>query len=307
MTDAENLKKGVIELGATAIGKAPEVLDAAMKFGSGRSTDTTREGYPRDNSVITLKGAQTYPSGITTDPLGYVSYMPYEHGKSQAGDGKNPLQINLHMPRDLTDSVTAKWEAEEDLFAKTGQLGFAKAIGGTAAKKAQELAGEALGAVTLGVIDGEAINKSFQRQRGHAVRPFESQFFQGVDYRSFEFTHKLVAFSQEETYSINKIIKILRYYSSPDISLTGISYTYPASWRIRFFHGSSESAHVRESEWLPSLKRCVLGKVEVKHFASNTPSYHTNLAPVDIEISLSFREMEYVTRKSILNETQPKW
>ena len=287
---------------------------------------------PRDNNVGNLSGSHSYPNEITGDPLGFVNYMPYPHGKPQAGMNDshaggvygsssstmgmfrlpNPLQVNLHMPTDLTDKVSASWDTGEDIFAKVGQLGLESALRGTIAetkqKFGQKVIGEVAEVVTGGLLTQENIKNSVDRQRGVAVRPFESQFFKGVDYRTFSFKHKLIAFNEEETKTINKIIKLFRYHSSPGLAAEGIRYEYPSSWRIRFFQADPRNGMaVRESEWLPSLKRCVLESVEVNNFASGTPSYHKNLAPVDIEISLSFKEMEFVTKKSILNETQPEW
>ena len=278
----------------------------------------------RENNVTNLSGAHNYPNNITVDPKGFVNYMPYPHGKPQAGmmikddstgvyqsEADGPVQVNLHMPSDLTDSVTAKWEADADIFAKASQLTATEALKGTVKQALKnvvtDIAGKGAEIVTGGQIDAEKLKKGFERQQGHAIRPFESQFFQGVDYRTFEFTHKLIAFEEGDTITINKIIKMFRYHSSPGLALNGVMYQYPSSWRIRFYHGNPDTAQVKESEWLPTLKRCVLAKVEVKHFASDTASYHTNLAPVDIEISLSFQEMEYITKKSIERETQPVW
>ena len=277
-------------------------------------TDPKRVGYPRPENVGNLTGAHTYPSGITGDPLGFVNYMPYPHGKPHAGMDStppNPLQVNLHMPPDMTDSVSASWDTGDDIFAKTGALGLKSALKGTIAEAKEsikyKLAGEVAEVVTKGLLTEEKIKNSMERQRGVVIRPFESQFFKGVDYRSFTFKHKLIAFNKEETKTIDKIVKLFRYHSSPGLASEGIRYEYPASWRIRFFQADPNSNAVNESEWLPTIRRCVLTSVSVNHFNSNAPSYHENLAPVDIEISLSFKEMEYVTKSSILNETQPEW
>jgi len=300
--------------------KLGDVLNA------GRNTSNPeRTQYPRVNNVTNLSGAYSYPNNITGDALGFVNYMPYPHGKPQAGMAEvdisgnyqtkvdsNPIQVNLHMPSDMTDSVSAKWQADADIFAKTAQLGAGEAVLGTVQKGLKDavtgIGGKVAEIVTLGKVSAEGLKQGLERSHGHAIRPFESQFFQGVDYRTFSFKHKLMAFEQGDTIEINKIIKILRYHSSPGLALNGVMYKYPSSWRIRFYQADPNNKDgVIESQWLPTLKRCVLEKVEVNHFASNTPSYHTNLAPVDIEISLSFREMDYVTKRSIENETQPMW
>ena len=136
-------------------------------------TDPKRVGYPRPENVGNLTGAHSYPSGITGDPLGFVNYMPYPHGKPQAGMrdshyggdfGRsvdrsfrdNPLQVNLHMPPDMTDSVSASWETGDDIFAKTGALGLKSALKGTIAEAKEsikyKLAGEVAEVVTKGLL-----------------------------------------------------------------------------------------------------------------------------------------------------------
>ena len=302
------------------------VLKAGAVIGLGYGANKLREGVisqvaqdvdqdqrsVKSPSVKDLTGAFSYPHGITTDALGFVSYMPYEHTIAQAGlegakaavmsqyNGQpdsqgGPLQINLHMPEDLTDEIEANWSAEEDAItklAKAGTAGFSEAavVGGSKLV-------EALG--------GEDAKKGMERRIGVVSRPFEEQFFGGTDFRTFEFTHKLIAFNREETITINKIIKMLRYYSSPGLVAGDMMFSYPATWRIRFYN--AVDGNPKESQWLPTLHRCVLTKVGVKHFNSGTPSYHTNYAPTDIEISLSFMETKYVTRESIMKENQPKW
>ena len=315
------------DAGVSAVTETGQDLMEASQPGSAM-TDPDREGYPRlgsNQNPSTLQGSHNYPSGITGDPLGFINYMPYEHGQSQSGSktdgtstynagevGEGPLQVNIHMPSEMQDDITAKWDAEEDLFAKASQLGIKESAMGSAFKLGKDLLGDA-GAelaekVTLGGIDADTAKKSVDRRLGHAVRPFESQFFGGVDYRTFSFTHKLIAFERSDTITINKIIKTFRYHSSPGLALNGLAYKYPSSWRIRFFHADPKNtANVKESLWLPTIKRCVLTKVGVNHFNSDTPTYHDNLAPVDIELSLEFQEAEFVTKESILKETQPVW
>lgn len=316
-------------------GKVQEFLTNTLDIGKEKLGDVLNAGrdisnpdrtqYPRVNNVTNLSGSHSYPNNITSDALGFVNYMPYSHGKPQAGMmdaddsgmylhrvNAGPVQVNLHMPSDMMDELSANWQADADIFAKTAQLGAGEAVLGTVQKGLKDavtgIGGKVAEVLTLGKVSAEGLKQGLERSHGHAIRPFESQFFQGVNYRVFNFKHKLIAFEQDDTITINKIIKLLRYHSSPGLALNGVMYKYPSSWRIRFYQADPNNKDgVIESQWLPTLKRCVLEKIEVNHFASNTPSYHTNLAPVDIELFLSFREMEYTTKESIKKETQPMW
>ena len=302
------------------VGAAVGVAFGANKFREGLVSQLVQDvdqdqRSVKSPSVKDLTGAFSYPDGITKDVLGFVSYMPYEHTIAQAGlqgaktavmnqlSGEprgqgGPLQINLHMPEDLSDNIEAKWSAEEDAISKLTKAG-------TAGFDAAAIVG---GGKIIKALGGEDATKGMERRIGVVSRPFEEQFFGGTDFRTFDFTHKLIAFNKEETVTINKIIKMLRYYSSPGLVAGDMMFSYPATWRIRFYNADpNNDLSPKESQWLPTLHRCVLTKVEVKHFNSCTPSYHTNLAPTDIEISLSFMETKYVTRESIVKENQPKW
>ena len=305
-------------------------------------------------------GIRNYPSEITTDPLGFVNYMPYEYGSGQHGSSAltsihsfgesirsggisgSPIQINLHIPPDITESLDAKWEAEEDIvvtglkntvlgagagavgaaglgagnvLGAAGKLASKTPIVGKVAKVAGKVASplKMVGAGAVGGMAGtiasnlEQAKNALGRRLGVAVRPFEEQFFKGIEFRSFSFTHKLVAFSEADTVEINKIIKAFRFFASPSLTKGSLLYTYPATWKIRFYNPSPDGATVTVSDWLPTLQRCVLNKVEVKHFASDTPSYYKNFAPIDIEISLEFTEMSYHTRENIVVENQPDY
>jgi hypothetical protein len=374
-----NLINDAKEFGGTAkelVGKAPAGVGKLVKMLTDTELDAISDTRQvKDPNIATIsENVLSYPSEITADPLGYVNYMPYEYGATQFGGSKrsaiqsmgmkarsggitgNPIQLNLHMPPDISESLNAKWEAQEDIALKlainTGlgiTAGVAGGIGsgvaqnkkikekaaadaakkaGTTAKigKKGSKAGKVLskaglakrggkmallgGAGALGAsIAGnlQQAQSALERRMGVAVRPFEEQFFKGIEFRTFSFSHKLVAFSESDTVEINKLIKAFRFFASPALSKTNLLYTYPATWKIRFYNPSPDGATVQESQWLPTLQRCVLTKVDVKHFASGTPSYYENFAPIDIEITLDFTEMSYHTRENIVRENQPAY
>ena len=288
INDAKEFGGKAKELVSNPLASAGKVIKMLTDTELDAISDTRQVKDP--NIATIAENALSYPSEITTDPLGYVNYMPYEYGATQFGGNKrsaiqsmgmkarsggitgNPIQLNLHMPPDISESLNAKWEAQEDIALKlavnTG-LGIGAGIAGgigsglaqnkkikekaaaDVAKKAGKTAivgkgskaGKVLGKVALAKRGGkmallggagalgasivgnlQQAQSALERRMGVAVRPFEEQFFKGIEFRTFSFSHKLVAFSESDTVEINKIIKAFRFFASPALSKTNLLY-----------------------------------------------------------------------------------
>ena len=272
----------------------------------------------------------SYAPSSTGEVMGWISYEIYEHptGGKQNNAHDTSLIIDLHMPRQLEDKVEAEYTEGTDAVAKSGTLGSAivdavnnfdgdfkgslKNVMESAGKNLKDKAPELLGNVTAAVaensgitkaitgIDGEMVKRSIEKRTGSVPNPHEEMFFQNIGIREFTFQHKLISFDEKDSYTIQQILKNFKYHSSPGVSSENHRLLYPSQFRMKFYRWVNNRAI--ENEWLPKIEPCVLTSVEVNYAASDGWAVHSTGAPVDIELSLSFREIkpkfrdEYLTR-----------
>ena len=125
--------------------------------------------------------------------------------------------------------------------------------------------------------------------------------FEGVDRRSFSYTFRMMPKSESEADAVDEIVRMFRFYMAPsfdgDIS-TSRTMIPPATFDIeyRLVNGNKQNAYLNR------ISTCVLEKCDVKFGGERTAFFRPNekgAPPVETEISLSFRELEIMTRERL--------
>ena len=113
------------------------------------------------------------------------------------------------------------------------------------------------------------------------------QYFRGLDFRTFDFDWKFIPKDLQEWKTVKGIIETLNKHAHPEIvnNYNSKFYNYPAEFILEFQHKG------RLNKNLPKIGRCVCASVEVG-YSSNRMVTHDNGEPVEIDLSLSFVEME---------------
>ena len=240
-----------------------------------------------------------------------IKYTAFKHNglKTDEGIVDTFLQMPMEFP---TDGLSLNWNTEADVLSQIGvgsisdmksagaainsatALGKRKAMVG--ADKALGIAGALIGS------EGEDIKKSIQKRMGQSINTFQEQFFEGPSFRSFEFSHELIAHNQSETVTIRDIVKRFRYYASPGLgssAVTHMHWTYPSYWGIWFLtHPDVPGGALKENDFLPKLGKCVLKEVTAD-YSGETYGTFSNNAPLNVKLSLSFEETTLVDKKTI--------
>ena len=151
-------------------------------------------------------------------------------------------------------------------------------------------------------ISAEDVQNSVNKTLGSIPNPYLEQFFEGIGFRSFQFQHKLMAFEEKDTEIIHRMINAFKYHASPSLSKKGYRMTYPSQFNIRFNIGEDGE----RNKWLPVITRSVLENVEVNHTASDGWATFANGAPVDIELSLQFKEVQLVYKDHYASRAYPE-
>lgn len=146
----------------------------------------------------------------------------------------------------------------------------------------------------LGV--GESLNQlaNLAPMGGYAINPGVQILYRSTKLRQFQFTFLMSPASEEESRSMENIIKTLRYYAAPELTGGGLAFKTPAEFQIKFYNKGQENPHI------PKIRRCVLNRVDVDFTPLNGEwTTFTNGYPVSCIMSLLFQEMEIIHRDFI--------
>lgn len=148
---------------------------------------------------------------------------------------------------------------------------------------------------SIGDTTGTSLREGVELNVGKALNSHLAALFENVGFRSHEFTYKLIAKNENESKEIRNIIQILKYAMHPALSSQGNVFEYPDEWYIHFRKGYRENLY----DFAP----CVLTNFNVQYNGSNVPVFFEDtLAPVDIDITLQFQEVEILTKDKIEKE-----
>jgi hypothetical protein len=158
--------------------------------------------------------------------------------------------------------------------------------------------------VRLGIAKG--LDKAFGtnlgefalQSAGFAVNPQVQVLFQGVDFRQFSFDFVLTPYSQEEADTIKEIIKRFKYAAAPEMGTNGVFnkglfMKIPDTFEIKFLYKGAENLNVNK------IGECVLQDIDVDYSGSGTWATHNDGSPVQIKLSLRFKETIIIDKNRI--------
>lgn len=266
---------------------------------------------PPQSSLEPAEKDLTFPndlisSGGNTPP--YMSFRFSEYRRrsifeSVAFTSKD--SINLPIPNNLVDTTSVTYGEEGADAAAGAAIEGAlqgKGAGGGLAGIASGLAGS-----VSGIAEGLALEKikkaagdkipvnQVLQMGGVAQNPFLTVLFKSPTFKQHQFSWKLAPNNASETEKLKKIITIFKRNMLPAMAPGngGTLLTYP---------NIVEIAICPTSEYLYEFKPCVIESMSVNFAPANTPSFFKeNNAPVEVQISLQLKEIEYWLQEDIVN------
>jgi len=263
------------------------------------------------NNAGKLVGVATF---LATPKKGVVSTLGAAFGGTAAGIGTAALVqtakkldtnffdwnttsrikdvITLH----IEDRPTVKYGAnytEKDLGTLAGLL-----MQGSVAQSIKDVAGEGTArllaqAIKLpGSIFGLDLNNVREAATATRTNPFKEVFFESVDYRTFSFRYKFFPKDLSESNKVHSIIHLFKYHMHPELSEQKMFYVYPSEFSLRYFYKD------KENDWLHKFATCVLTDMSVEYGGDQFSTFE-NGAPVEIGMTLTFREIEQITTDGI--------
>lgn len=229
-------------------------------------------------------------SGIRTNPQGHVSlYMPmgisindnmvYENAATGlSGAGIDSL-INGVNPENFT---------QNDAIAAVQQFGdeAAMATGGIIGSKLGA-AGALLGGAGVGTLAKSAISEA-QKRTQISMNPREFMLFKSPGMRNFSLQFRFIPDSIEESQTAERIIKWFREGMYPERA-GSISFRFPDAFNIKFSNISG----------VPKIPEVFLESASVTYNPNSMSYFRIDNRPVEVNLSLEFKELQPITRESI--------
>ena len=164
---------------------------------------------------------------------------------------------------------------------------------------------DALGDLTGGIIKkassyidkgGSALLRLGINNIGYVFNPQEQLMFEGIDFRKFSMSFTFTPSNKEEAQAVNDIITTFRKNAAPDIGgFYGFFFIPPSQFMISYCSNGGKN------KFIHNFKRSVLEDVTVNYAPNGWSAHAIDGAPVQTTLSLTFKEMELVTRSDIEN------
>ena len=257
----------------------------------------------------TLKFAETGGVVVLPIPSGSVQ-AAYQQGWEQHGVGFNiaALASNKYVQgalksavgtglskspiQDMVDAMRkGKSQTEAQVDSGVPQLG----IKGSGAKTAPAgMAGEATGFVmALPLVS--SIAEAAQYSIGKRAVEQTMMSYSGPGFRSFQYNFSLRPTSEDESRTIEQIVRFFKIRSSPKQEATQFTriYNIPEVFKIRYYYGSKEHDKINR------VGHCALTDMTVSYGGDKFTTFAGNHAPVQVDIALQFKEMELLNQQMI--------
>lgn len=205
--------------------------------------------------------------------------------------------ITLYMPNQIQVSQKANYgEAEigllvagaiggyKGMLGKGGGIDFSalgqtiKDEGGNIGASALEGAGATGAKAAKAIMSGETTNNRTEMK------------FEGIDRRSFQFTFRLIPRSSAEAEHVKQIVQVFRLHSMPSFTDDALGRTLqaPSTFDIQYY----------PAQHLHKIGTSALEAVDVK-FGGDRPQFYGDGHPTETELTLTFKELDIVTREKV--------
>ena len=184
--------------------------------------------------------------------------------------------------------------ANKELGTLLGVLSGSVFDGQGAMKGASET-GAALGASLAklpGAFGAADVSSALSASSGTALNPFKETVFESVDFRSFAFKYKFFPKNKKESDDVYNIINTFKFHMHPEMSEGKLFFIYPSEFNISYYFGSEENGYFHK------FATCVLENMDVSYGGEQFSSFRDG-SPTEINMSLTFRELEILTKKMI--------
>lgn len=278
-----------VAAGVGGVGAVKGAIDGATSRGSmaQKGAETVKQGLAGGAKSIAVSGA-VLSTVITATTL----------SKTLKADNKSRLKnvITLHLEERPSVKYGINYQ-DKDMGILGGFLTDNSSLTQTLSNDGGEL-GTAFAmniAKIPSILPGfgsAGLNGIVELSAKVKTNPFREVFFEGVDYRQFNFRYKFMPKDRAESQAVYNIIQTFKEHMHPELSKGGYFYIYPSEFEIVYYHNN------RENPYFNRIAQCALTDMTVDYGGEQFASFADG-SPTEINITLSFRELELLTKDAI--------
>ena len=276
--------------------------------------DTTKAAAGTRNSF----GDQVFPSDLAESGMDVIKFTMLEFKPrkvaAQGGFGKVQQRqrsekgkkgigtVMLPVPGGITDQNNADWgDGRMNPLQAAGLEVAGKALsqgleaGATSAGaqisglgQNKDAAKSALKGLFAAGAVGLDPNEVLARTQGAVINPNLELLFKGPTLRPFNFTFQMGARNSDESDEIMEILRFFKQGSAPQRTEAQMLIKAPHTFQIEYLHRG------KTNKYLNLIKECALLSVGVNYTPNTNYATFANGAPVSIELTLGFKELDPV-------------
>jgi len=125
-----------------------------------------------------------------------------------------------------------------------------------------------------------------------SLNPFKEVIFESVDFRSFAFKYKFLPKNKIESEAVRNIIKLFKFHMHPEMSEGKLFFIYPSEFQITYYFQN------QQNNYFHKMAPCALESMEVSYGGEQFSSFDDG-NPTEVNMTLTFRELEILTKKMI--------
>ena len=139
------------------------------------------------------------------------------------------------------------------------------------------------------------LGAAFDLISGNTLNPYKEQLFQSMGFRKFGFGYKFIPRNDREFNNVMSIIQLFKYHMHPERNDNNYTLIYPSEFEIEYRYKD------KRNENLSKIAPCALTDVKVSFGGQDsfTSFKGTDGKPVEINMQLSFAELEMLTRQGL--------
>jgi hypothetical protein len=267
--------------------------------------------YKRTGTAVGSKNADT---NFTAEPaVPGVSHicLPIFTGAGTAY-GASWSEGEVTMANQLvTNAVGSGYDSAMETMKRQEASGFGERGRGGGGQNM----GEVIASATSGVIDGlskgisakaaggavlktvgDLVGTGLQQAVGKAAFNDVIVHYSGPQFRTFEMNFSLKPLSQQDQGAIFSIVRFLKLGQAPTLLDTGgigRLYELPLFFKIKYMGRSGELTHMNK------IGFCALQGLNVKYGGDRFQTFAEDDAPVQTDISMSFREVQLINKDQL--------
>ena len=215
----------------------------------------------------------TYGQGWDQEEVGAAKSL----GAAAASAGMDSFSPNSGVLDNVKAMAKGGWEQVKDTLGNTGVAA----------------AGKAAGMMAVGKVVGQG---ALQRATGEAAFSNTYATYGGPAFRTFQFQFSFKPLQWSDTTRARAILEFFKQGSFPKLITGGLwrVYELPYVFKITYYdHNGAQHKH------LPQISQSALTDLSVTYGGDMYTEFRRGSSPVQIDLSLSFREVALLTRNDV--------